>query len=95
MTQQSTLTEAATDSVPDGTRRPWAQDLDGTWHRRPANDEWGDHREVVQAHGICGMAFASVHCSEIDPPAFFRREGDERLCSQCGFVADQKPEPAT
>lgn len=70
--------------APDGTTYPWAQDLDGTWHLRPVDDEWGDPETEIQAHGRCGTAFGSVHVSTERPIP--EPDLDERLCTECSVV---------
>ena len=62
------MTPAAPPAEDDSKRYPFAQDLDGAWHRRPPGDTWTAGDEP-QCRTACGMAIHSVHVSEYEPEA--------------------------
>lgn len=57
----------------DAAQYPYAQDLDGAWHRRPEGDGWHapDTAEDLQPQcaTLCGQEIHSVHVSEYVPEA--------------------------
>ena len=68
------LVEQPTAKRSDSDMLPWAEDLDGVWHRRPPGRDWvtGDG---ANAETVCGRRIASVHVSNCEP------EGT--ICSAC------------
>lgn len=74
------------EAVPDGTRYPWVQDLDGVWHKRPADDTWTPavpDAEVAQARSICSAGpVHSVRTSAFRPDEIPLRD-DETMCGEC------------
>jgi hypothetical protein len=68
---------------------PFAQDLDGVWHRRPEGDEWVTSVEEPNCRTVCGKAIYSVHVSGFEP------EADESTgATLCACVAAQQPRAA-
>lgn len=64
----------------DGEEFPFVQDLDGRWHKRPADDYWtvnGDY----QAATNCGLLVSSVHVSRFDPR--LDRVRSDYYCRKC------------
>lgn len=61
----------------DGTEYPFAGDLDGVWHRRPANDTWTRDADT-QCSTVCGAAIPSVNVSTFHPGELL--EPYESLC---------------
>jgi hypothetical protein len=65
--------------VADGTAFPYAEDLDGVWHRR-ADDEWIPATVAdTQCSTVCGIRIGSVRVSEPAPDA---ADGDQ-VCAGC------------
>jgi hypothetical protein len=67
----------------DGAAYPWAQDLDGVWHKRPADDTWNPDFAGTQCRTLCGRAIASVRASQFNPDERGLDE-DESVC-RCAF----------
>ncbi len=68
----------------DGAANPYAQDLKGVWHRRPANDPWIVSMNKPNAQAVCGAAIHSVHVSGFDPQQLHDfGAGGERACERC------------
>lgn len=60
----------------DAERFPYAQDLDGAWHRRPVGDTWNSDQDSTQCRTVCDQAIYSVHVSEYEPVT-------DQLCGGC------------
>lgn len=52
---------------------PYAEDLNGVWHQRPAGDNWRGSAAGVydgpQCRTLCGLEIHSAHVSEFRPDA--------------------------
>jgi len=66
-TARAVLKHAAQPQAGDAHRYPFAQDLNGEWHRRPPGDTWTVSAEEPNARTLCGEAIHSVHVSEFQP----------------------------
>ena len=51
----------------DAAQHPYAQDLDGMWHQRPAADPWVNSMEQANCRTRCGRTIGSVCVSEYKP----------------------------
>lgn len=51
----------------DGAEWPYAQDQQGIWHRRPADDGWSIEPEEYSCRTVCGKGIVSAHVSQSHP----------------------------
>jgi hypothetical protein len=70
----------------DADEYPWAQDLDGVWHRRPEGDPWVTTVDGANCLTRCGQAIGSVHVSSYDPREVLTH--DETLCGHSACFPD-------
>jgi hypothetical protein len=58
----------APDPIDDGATLPFAQDTDGMWHKRPADDTlWTPPPAETQCATVCGTRIASKNLASTDP----------------------------
>jgi hypothetical protein len=62
--EQPTRREQQLDpNASDSVRYPWAQDLDGVWHKRPPGKPWVTSDDGPNCETVCGKWIASANVS--------------------------------